>query len=80
MASKFLSTGDAAKVLGVDPTTVRMWDRTGKFPASERTESGRRLYTREAVEAMASFRRSSAGRLRQLLSGATIIEVDDGSE
>jgi len=41
--NKYVSIGDAAKLLGVSEITLRRWDRAGKLP-SVRTEGGHRRY------------------------------------
>ena len=38
-----------AKAINVSPETVRRWDRSGKFPCTQRTKSGYRVYTEEDV-------------------------------
>lgn len=44
MEPEYLSTGKAAKMLGVTPTTLRSWDKQGKF-TSIRTPGGHRLFS-----------------------------------
>jgi len=43
----FLTVGRAAKILGVSPSTLRNWDRTGKLKAVKQPINRYRLY-REA--------------------------------
>jgi excisionase family DNA binding protein len=45
----FLTTSDAARLLGVSPDMVRCYERTGRLTAL-RTTSGVRLFRREDVE------------------------------
>jgi excisionase family DNA binding protein len=52
-----LSVSDAARVLDVTPSTVRMMERLGKLPAL-RTAGGMRLFQREHVEQLAAERRA----------------------
>ena len=46
--SNKISIGEAEKILGVTPKTVRTWDSQGKIQ-SERTPNGHRRYDREEV-------------------------------
>ena len=38
---RYLSTGQAAKILGVSRMTVNRWVRSGRFPNTRRTSNGR---------------------------------------
>ena len=40
-----MSTGNAAKLLGVTVKTLQRWDREGRLSPVARTDSNRRLYT-----------------------------------
>ncbi|MBK1735251.1 IS607 family transposase, partial [Halorhodospira abdelmalekii] len=40
-----MSTGKAAKRLGVSVKTLQRWDREGRLIPAARTDSNRRLYT-----------------------------------
>lgn len=53
---ELLSVSDAARILGVTPTTVRLMERTGQLPAL-RTAGGMRLFQRVDVERLATARR-----------------------
>jgi len=44
MNKEYVSTGKAARMLGVTPTTLRSWDKKGKL-TSIRTPGGRRLFS-----------------------------------
>lgn len=44
MEKEYISTGKAARLLGVTPTTLRSWDKKGKF-TSLRSPGGRRLFS-----------------------------------
>ena len=44
-----LTVGDVARVFGISPQAVRMWDRLGKL-SGQRTASGMRLFLRADVE------------------------------
>jgi DNA-binding transcriptional MerR regulator len=63
MPDELLMTGDAARICGVVPDTIRLWNRKGKLLEAHRTERGVRLYRRSDVEAVAKerARRSSDG-------------------
>lgn len=48
MTDEWLSLSDAAKLLGVHPSTVRLWSDKGVLP-THRTSGGHRRYRREEV-------------------------------
>jgi len=49
--SKFVGIGYLADALGVSPSTVRQWERTGVIPAADRVGgSERRIYRISDVE------------------------------
>lgn len=50
-----MTTADVAKVFGVVPATVRLWERLGKLPA-QRTSSGMRLFLTVDVMRLATER------------------------
>lgn len=54
--SHFLSTADAARILGVTPATVRLMVKRGDLPTAGATESGIRLFHKEDVEKLAMRR------------------------
>ena len=43
-------TAEAAKLLGVHPSTLRRWDKTGILRPSIRTPTGERRYTEADLE------------------------------
>lgn len=43
----FLTVGEAAELLGVNPMTLRRWDAQGKLKAFRHPISGFRLYKKE---------------------------------
>ncbi|MBK1650544.1 IS607 family transposase [Rhabdochromatium marinum] len=45
-----MSTGKAAKLLGVTVKTVQRWEREGRLIPVARTDSNRRLYTEEQIQ------------------------------
>ncbi len=57
---QWLSSADAARVLGVVPATVRQMERSGRLPA-RRTVGGMRLFRREDVERLARERAGDRG-------------------
>lgn len=61
----YLSTADAARVLGLTASAVRLMVRRGELPVAARTEGGIQLLRRPDVEALAVKRaklRASRGR------------------
>jgi excisionase family DNA binding protein len=44
---EFLTVSEAASALGVSPSTLRNWDRSGKLKAARHPINGYRLYKRE---------------------------------
>lgn len=57
-----LQTGDASKILDCSPENVRALERKGEL-TSERTPSGRRIFDRGQVEALAERRRQAAEKV-----------------
>jgi excisionase family DNA binding protein len=55
-ATRFLSTADASRVLGVTPATVRLMVRRGALPVAAMTEGGMHLFRRADVDALARRR------------------------
>ncbi len=51
--SEFLTTNDAAKVLGKAPATILYYEKIGRL-TPKRTQGGIRLFSREQVEHLAS--------------------------
>jgi excisionase family DNA binding protein len=52
MANKIrlLRIREAAEMLGVNPETLRRWDRDGRLPAIKISKRGDRRYKRENIE------------------------------
>ncbi len=48
---KLLRIRETAKILGVNPETLRRWDREGKLPAIIISKRGDRRYKKEDIEA-----------------------------
>ncbi|MFL5340760.1 MAG: PAS domain S-box protein [Gemmataceae bacterium] len=47
----YLTVGDAARLLGVSPGTLRNWDRAGKLKAARHPKNGYRIYHHEDLRA-----------------------------
>lgn len=47
---KLLRIREAAEILGVNPETLRRWDREGKLPAIKISKRGDRRYKKEDIE------------------------------
>jgi excisionase family DNA binding protein len=56
MTTEFISLKDAAEIIGVHPSTVRLWTDKGVLPA-HRTVGGHRRYKRADVELWAEYSR-----------------------
>jgi DNA-binding transcriptional MerR regulator len=54
--TELISAGPVARELEIAVETLRLWERTGKIPVARRSTDGRRLYTREEVEAIRAIR------------------------
>ncbi|MBL6758014.1 MAG: helix-turn-helix domain-containing protein [Planctomycetes bacterium] len=48
----YLRVREAAELLGVSPSTIRNWERTGKLPALRHPLNGYRLFARRDLEAL----------------------------
>jgi excisionase family DNA binding protein len=59
-ADDLMTTGEAARVLGVSADMVRWLEREGRLPA-QRTTNGVRLFRRGDVEKLAAERARAAG-------------------
>ena len=57
----YLSTADAARLLGVTPATVRAMERQGRLRASGRTQGGIRLFRHAEVQRVATRRAAKRG-------------------
>lgn len=57
----YLSSADAARVLGVTPATVRAMERDGRLPALTRTQGGIRLFRSRDVVKLARERARKGG-------------------
>ena len=59
MADKWLSLSDAAQVLGVHPSTVRLWSDKGKLP-THKTQGGHRRYKQGEISLWAESNQTSS--------------------
>jgi len=59
MTDEWLSLSDAAKVLGVHPSTVRLWSDKGILP-THKTQGGHRRYKRSEISLWAETSRRSS--------------------
>lgn len=59
MAEEWLSLSDAAKVLGVHPSTVRLWSDKGILP-THKTQGGHRRYKRNEILLWLETRKKSS--------------------
>jgi len=63
MTDEWLSLSDAAKVLGVHPSTVRLWSDKGTLP-THKTQGGHRRYKQSEISLWAeSYKRSRASSI-----------------
>lgn len=51
---EYLTVAEAAGYVGVSPSTLRNWDRTGKLTAACHPVNGYRLYKREELDRVLS--------------------------
>ncbi len=56
--------GDVAKRFGLNPRTIRYYERIGILPKAGRTESGYRIYTDEAIKILEFILRAKTLGLR----------------
>lgn len=49
---EYLTIKDAASYLGVSPSTLRNWDRSGKLETHRHPINGYRLYRKKDLEAL----------------------------
>ena len=53
-----MSTGKAAKLLGVSVKTLQRWEREGRLVPVARTDSNRRLYTETQIREFIGLRQA----------------------
>lgn len=59
-----MSTGKAAKLLGVSVKTLQRWDREGRLIPAARTDSNRRLYTEAQIREFIGLRQPVSEPMR----------------
>jgi excisionase family DNA binding protein len=81
MTSDWLNLSETAKILGVHPSTVRMWADQGRLPV-HRTQGGHRRFKRQEVELWTQSQKMDTPREADLLVqsalGRTRFQVSDG--
>jgi excisionase family DNA binding protein len=60
-STRYLSTADASRVLGVTPAAIRLMVQRGELPVAAMTEGGIHLFERSAVETLARERAARKG-------------------
>ena len=58
MRSRYLSSGELARHAGLNPETLRYYERRGLLPRPARTESGHRRYAPEAASLLRLIKRA----------------------
>lgn len=81
MADKWLSLKDAAKVLGVHPSTVRLWSNKGILP-THKTQGGHRRYKQLEISLWAESSDKSSGiepeRMMQEVVKTVRLQISEG--
>ena len=72
---RYLSTQDAAHILGVTDTAVRLMVQRGELPVAGETASGIRLFRPDAVRKLATERHAQGKRSRHIDGPAAREEV-----
>lgn len=55
MKKKYITIKEAAKILGVNPMTLRRWDKKGKLKASRHPFNDYRIYNRKKIKKLAKI-------------------------
>lgn len=74
--ARSLQTGELAKLAGVSPDTIRHYERIGILPRAERTQSGYRRFSPQAVNRVRLIR-NSLGIGFSLRELARVLHVKD---
>ena len=74
MTQRYLSSGELAREAGLNPETLRYYERRGLLPPPARTSTGHRRYDPEAVSLLRLIRRAqdlgfTLAEIRELLRG-----------
>lgn len=77
MVSRAFRIGQVAARAGVTPATIRYYERQGLLPPPERTRSGYRKYSADAVEQLQFIQRGKALGLR-LADVREVLAIADG--
>jgi len=81
MSSDWLNLSEAAKILGVHPSTVRLWADQGRLPV-HRTQGRHRRFKRQEVELWTQSQQMETPREADLLVqsalGRTRFQISDG--
>lgn len=67
MGDEWIGLSEAARLLGVHPSTVRTWSDQGKLPV-KRTQGGHRRYPRNAIELWTQVRLNEPADINQTIS------------
>lgn len=68
-----MKIGEAAKRLGIDPRTLRYYERIGLLPEPERTSGGYRAYSARHIERVEFIRKAqllglSLGEIKEIMA------------
>lgn len=81
VADDWLNLSEAAEILGVHPSTVRLWADKGEVP-THRTAGGHRRFRRPEIEAWAAARRDARQPVSQMIVqnalGRTRLQMAEG--
>jgi len=55
MKKKYITIKEAAKILGVNPMTLRRWDKKGKLKASRHPFNDYRIYNQKKIKKLAKI-------------------------
>ncbi len=72
LGEKYLSSGKAAKILGINQETLRLWEKSGKLCPHHKSESGYKYYTEKQLY---DFLESFYGKYDEVKS----LEVNDSA-
>lgn len=61
MNKEWLSISEAASMLGVSDSTLRLWDKSGRFIPERRLQGGKRLYSITQIEKLMNVEENGQG-------------------